>query len=173
MSDVPPPGWDGPPPPPQPFGEQRPAPIWPAADPPAPTWSGGPPRPPTYGPGWSPSGQAPPPYGYTPYDPYGHGGGNMRAHPRGTLVLVFGILGLCGVACFVLFPFGIAAWALGQTAMNQIRADPTTTYTNRGNVNAGRICGIVATVHPHRAVRRCSSSPWRPTRADADVSGRR
>ena len=60
-------------------------------------------------------------------------------------MLVFGILGLCGVACFVLFPFGIAAWALGQTAMNQIRADPTTTYTNRGNVNAGRICGIVAT----------------------------
>ena len=59
--------------------------------------------------------------------------------------MVFGVLGLCGLACGLLYPFGIAAWVMGQAAMNQINADPTTVYTNRGQVNAGRICGIVAT----------------------------
>jgi len=64
----------------------------------------------------------------------------VRSHPQGTTILVFGILGLliCG-------PLGIAAWVMGQKAMNEINADPTATYTNRGQVNAGRICGIIAT----------------------------
>jgi hypothetical protein len=59
--------------------------------------------------------------------------------------MVFGILGLCGLACGVLYPFGIAAWVMGQMAMNQIKADPTTVYTNRGQIAAGRVCGIIAT----------------------------
>lgn len=134
MSDVPPPGWNGPTPPPQPYGQQPHAPIWPAAPPPAAP------------PGVWPAGPPPAPSGYQPYNPYGanpYGGG--RSHPRGTLILVFGILGLAGFMTCVTFPFGIAAWVMGQSAMNEIRADPTTTYTNAGQVNAGRICGIVAT----------------------------
>jgi hypothetical protein len=56
------------------------------------------------------------------------------------LILVFGILGL--VLCF---PFGIAAWIMGNGDLNEIRSgrmDPT----GEGLTQAGRICGIVATV---------------------------
>lgn len=42
-------------------------------------------------------------------------------------------------------PLGIAAWVMGNNAIREIDANPTA-YTNRGQVNAGRICGIVATV---------------------------
>ena len=61
-----------------------------------------------------------------------------RPH-RGVLILVFGILGL--VLCF---PFGIAAWIMGNGDLQEMRAgrmDPT----GQGLTQAGRICGIVAT----------------------------
>ena len=64
---------------------------------------------------------------------------SLRPH-RGVLILVFGILGL--VLCF---PFGIAAWIMGNGDMNEIRSgrmDPT----GEGLTQAGRICGIVATI---------------------------
>jgi len=64
---------------------------------------------------------------------------SLRPH-RGVLILVFGILGL--VLCF---PFGIAAWIMGNGDMKEIRSgrmDPT----GEGLTQAGRICGIVATV---------------------------
>jgi hypothetical protein len=62
----------------------------------------------------------------------------VRAHPKGTLILVFGIVGM--ITCL---PLAIAALVMGQQAMNEMNADPTTTYTNRGQINAGRICGVI------------------------------
>lgn len=63
----------------------------------------------------------------------------MKPH-RGTLILVLGILGLvlCG-------PLGIAAWIMGNGDLKEMDAgamDPS----GRGNTNAGRICGIIATI---------------------------
>jgi hypothetical protein len=59
---------------------------------------------------------------------------------RGTLILVFGILGLA-----VCFPFGIAAWVMGNGDLRQIDSgamDPG----GRSLTNAGRICGIIGTI---------------------------
>jgi hypothetical protein len=64
----------------------------------------------------------------------------MKPH-RGTLILVFGILGLVGVCA----PLGIVAWILGSGDLKQMDAgamDPS----GRSLTNAGRICGIIATV---------------------------
>jgi hypothetical protein len=62
----------------------------------------------------------------------------MRPH-RGVTILVFGIL------AFVVCPFfGIAAWVMGNTdlqEMDQGRMDPT----GRDLTKAGRICGMVGT----------------------------
>lgn len=63
----------------------------------------------------------------------------MKPH-RGTLILVLGILGLvlCG-------PLGIVAWILGQGDLKEMDAgqmDPS----GRSLTNAGRICGIIATI---------------------------
>ena len=63
----------------------------------------------------------------------------MRPH-RGSTVLVYGILGL--VLCQIL---GIAAWRMGTDdlrAMEFGQMDPS----GRDLTNAGRICGMVATV---------------------------
>jgi hypothetical protein len=59
---------------------------------------------------------------------------------RGTLILVLGILGLvvCG-------PLGIAAWIMGKNDLGEMDAglmDPE----GRSLTNAGRICGIIATI---------------------------
>jgi hypothetical protein len=63
----------------------------------------------------------------------------MKPH-RGTLILVFGILGLviCG-------PLGIAAWIMGNGDLKEMDAglmDPS----GRGLTTGGRICGIIATI---------------------------
>ncbi len=63
----------------------------------------------------------------------------MKPH-RGTLILVFGILSL--VMCA---PLGIVAWIMGSSDLKQMDAgamDPS----GRSVTNAGRICGIIATV---------------------------
>ena len=55
------------------------------------------------------------------------------------MILVFGVLGL--VVCQL---FGIAAWVMGNTDLNEMNAgymDPS----GRDLTNAGRICGMVAT----------------------------
>jgi uncharacterized Tic20 family protein len=57
----------------------------------------------------------------------------------GILSLVVGFM--CGVG-FVLGPF---AWGMGNKAIRAIDATPGY-YSNRGVVQAGRICGIVSTV---------------------------
>ncbi len=59
-------------------------------------------------------------------------------HPSGTTVLVLGILSL--VLCAILGPFG---WAKGNEAMRDCALSPGR-YSNRGSIQAGRICGIVA-----------------------------
>ena len=62
----------------------------------------------------------------------------MRPH-RGVLILVFGIL------AFVVCPFfGIAAWVMGNTDLQEMNngwMDPT----GRDLTKAGRICGMIAT----------------------------
>src|SRR6478609_1520706 len=69
------------------------------------------------------------PYGYAP----------PPNHPRATTVLVLGILGLafCGI-------LGIPAWVIGNTTLREIDASGGA-IGGRGMVQAGRICGIVAT----------------------------
>lgn len=88
-------------------------------------------------------GSPPPPGGggYGGQSPYGaQGYGQPAEHPQGTTILVLGILGLvcCG-------PLGIAAWVMGNKALKEIDSSGRT-YSNRGSINAGRICGIIATV---------------------------
>ena len=79
----------------------------------------------------------PPQYG-APQPPYG---GMPQNHPRGVLVLVLGILGLvcCG---FLSFP----AFFLGRSALSEIDAAPPGTYSNRGMVKAGYICGLIGMI---------------------------
>lgn len=54
-------------------------------------------------------------------------------------MLVLGILSLA--VCGILGPI---AWIKGSTALNEIKANPSVTYGNRGSIVAGRICGMVA-----------------------------
>jgi hypothetical protein len=61
---------------------------------------------------------------------------------RGTTILVLGILGLV-VAPLILGPI---AWILGNTDIKKIRAG-TMDPEGEGNTNAGRICGIIATIY--------------------------
>lgn len=63
----------------------------------------------------------------------------MKPH-RGTLILVFGILGLvvCG-------PLGIAAWVMGSKDLKEMAAG-TMDPSGRSTTNGGRICGIIATI---------------------------
>jgi hypothetical protein len=64
----------------------------------------------------------------------------MKPH-RGTLILVFGILGLVGVCA----PLGIVAWIIGSGDLKQMDAgsmDPA----GRSLTNAGRICGMIGTI---------------------------
>ena len=64
----------------------------------------------------------------------------MKPH-HGTMILIFGILGLIGVC----WPLGIVAWVMGNgdlKAMDAGAMDPS----GRGLTNAGRICGMIATI---------------------------
>jgi hypothetical protein len=78
----------------------------------------------------------PPAPGYG--SPYGSPYGGYE-HPQGTTILVLGILSL--VVCQLLGP---VAWVMGNNAIAEIDRNPMA-YTNRGTVQAGRICGIIAT----------------------------
>jgi hypothetical protein len=81
----------------------------------------------------------PPPFGAWG-SPYG-----VREHPQGTTILVLGVLSLaigvvsCGLGLFL----GPVAWIMGNNALAEIDRNPAA-YSNRGNVQGGRICGIVA-----------------------------
>jgi hypothetical protein len=66
--------------------------------------------------------------------------GGQGEHPRGTTILVLGILSL---VCFQ--PLGIVAWVMGNSALREIDAAPGR-YSNRQTVQIGRILGIIGTV---------------------------
>jgi hypothetical protein len=63
----------------------------------------------------------------------------MKPH-RGTLILVLGILGL--VVCS---PLGIVAWVMGSGDLKEIDAG-TMDPAGRGSTQAGKICGMIATI---------------------------
>lgn len=63
----------------------------------------------------------------------------MKPH-RGTMILVFGILGF--VVCFI---FGIVAWVMGNADMKEMDAG-TMDPTGRGMTQAGKICGMISTI---------------------------
>jgi hypothetical protein len=72
--------------------------------------------------------------------PYGqHYGAPPREHPHGTLILIFGIIGI-----FVTI-FAPIAWNLGSKARKEIRASGIP-YSNESNVNAGRILGMILSI---------------------------
>jgi len=63
----------------------------------------------------------------------------MEPH-RGTLILVFGIIGLVGC-----MPFGIAAWIMGNGDLKKMAAgqmDPE----GEGLTKAGKICGMISVI---------------------------
>ncbi|MBX3285799.1 MAG: DUF4190 domain-containing protein [Actinobacteria bacterium] len=65
-------------------------------------------------------------------------------HPQGTTILVVGIFSIvltfiCGFGALL----GPVAWVMGNSAIREIDAQPGR-YSNRGQIQAGRICGIVA-----------------------------
>lgn len=122
----------------------------PAAHPPSAPPPDGPPAGPTPYPG-APGGWGQPPYGQPGYrqpgygqpgygygQPYGYG--YAQDHHQGTAILVLGICSL--VVCQLLGP---VAWIMGNSALREIDANPAA-YANRSSVQAGRICGIIATV---------------------------
>lgn len=73
------------------------------------------------------------PAGYQPY-----GAQRAQEHPKGTTILVLGILSL--VVCGVLGPI---AWVMGNRAVREMDSTPGVAWSNRGNVTAGRICGMI------------------------------
>ena len=100
---------------------------------------------------FSSSPRPPAPFASSPFSPgpsapgpnllTGWGMSAQRAseHPEGTTILVLGILSL--VVCGPLGPF---AWAKGNRALKEMDSQPHTIWTNRGQVRAGQICGIVS-----------------------------
>ena len=116
---------------------------------------GSPPPPPPPPPGGGDGGYMPPPPpgggdgGYLPPPPPGGGaygappppmGGGPVDHPKGTTILILGILSL--VCCS---PLGIAAFVMGNNALKEIDAQPGR-YGNRQLVQIGRILGIIGMV---------------------------
>ena len=82
----------------------------------------------------SPYGQqSPMPYGGQPY------GAPPQEHPQGTLILIFGILGI-----FITI-FAPIAWYLGNKARAEIQASGVH-YSNEQNVSIGRMLGKIFTI---------------------------
>jgi len=62
-----------------------------------------------------------------------------QEHPQGTLILIFGIIGI------FFSVFATIAWYMGANAMNEIRASGVR-FSNESNINAGRILGKIVTI---------------------------
>jgi len=88
-----------------------------------------------------PSGQqSPMPYGQQSPMPYGQQyGAPPQEHPQGTLILVFGILGI-----FITI-FAPIAWYMGNKAKREIQASGIQ-YSNEQNVSIGRMLGKIFTI---------------------------
>ncbi len=63
-----------------------------------------------------------------------------KAPHRGTMILIFGIIGL--VCCL---PLGIAAWVMGGGDLKKMDAG-LMDDAGRSNTNVGRILGMIATL---------------------------
>src|SRR5215218_3537557 len=88
------------------------------------------------------AGGQPPPYGQQSPMPYGQQPYTMppmQEHPQGTMILIFGILGI-----FVTI-FAPIAWYMGNKAKKEIQASGIQ-YSNEPNVNAGRMLGKIFTI---------------------------
>jgi hypothetical protein len=81
---------------------------------------------------YQPSGQ-PMPYSQQSY------GAPAQEHPQGTLILIFGILGI-----FITI-FAPIAWYLGNKAKKEIQASGIQ-YTNEQNISVGRMLGKIFTI---------------------------
>ncbi|MCL1898062.1 MAG: hypothetical protein FWG16_04500 [Micrococcales bacterium] len=64
----------------------------------------------------------------------------LAPHPKGTTVLVMGILGLV-----VFSPLAIVAWVMGNGVKRDMEASPGR-YLPSSSATAGRILGIVGTI---------------------------
>ena len=72
--------------------------------------------------------------------PYGRQyGAPTQEHPQGTLILIFGIIGI------FFSVFAAIAWYMGANAMSEIRASGVR-FSNESNINAGRILGKIVTI---------------------------
>ena len=84
--------------------------------------------------------QSPMPSGQQSPMPYGQSyGAPPQEHPQGTLILVFGILGI-----FITI-FAPIAWYLGNKAKREMQASGIQ-YSNEQNVSIGRMLGKVFTI---------------------------
>jgi hypothetical protein len=77
--------------------------------------------------------QSPMPYGQQPY------GAPQQEHPQGTLILIFGILGI-----FITI-FAPIAWYLGNKAKKEVQASGIQ-YSNEQNISVGRMLGKIFTI---------------------------
>lgn len=74
--------------------------------------------------------------------------GGAYYSPRGTTILVLGIVGLvlsmvCGILGLIV---ALVAWSMGDTALKQIKAAHYTDLVEINNVRIGRICGASGAV---------------------------
>jgi hypothetical protein len=78
--------------------------------------------------------QSPMPYGQQPYTMP-----PMQEHPQGTLILIFGILGI-----FITI-FAPIAWYLGNKAKQDVQTSGVQ-YSNEQNISIGRMLGKIFTI---------------------------
>ena len=87
--------------------------------------------------------QSPMPYGQQPYgqQPYGQQpyGAAPQEHPQGTMILIFGILGI-----FITI-FAPIAWYMGNKAKKEIQASGIQ-FSNEQNISVGRMLGKIFTI---------------------------
>jgi hypothetical protein len=86
--------------------------------------------------------QSPTPYGQQSPMPYGQQPYTMppvQEHPQGTLILIFGILGI-----FITI-FAPIAWYLGNKAKRDIQTSGIQ-YSNEQNISIGRMLGKIFTI---------------------------
>jgi hypothetical protein len=86
------------------------------------------------------AGEQPAPYSQQSHMPYGQPYGTPpQEHPQGTLILIFGILGI-----FITI-FAPIAWYLGNKAKDEIQASGFQ-YSNVQNISIGRMLGKIFTI---------------------------
>lgn len=101
-----------------------------------------------YEPYGSPQSYGPPqPYGPPQYGPPGaYGPPPPPNHPRSTLAMVLGIVGLAGgLICYLPILCAPFAWFIGRKARSEMDAEPGR-WSGHGAAQAGLVLGIIGTV---------------------------